>query len=235
MLQEHAKVGLGGLRDVSQAPKSRAHPTPFAQRAAVLRLRKALPTWGARKDFLKRNRARLRRRQSVSPLGPDTVGHDNASPRRDRPCGGQPACSDEFGCGAGLVAALLRFHGSRTRRPLACGASGEKRIDTDVPGQKFHPCHRLQAPKTVTTPLNDALRWWPAGAGLRGGAAASSPSRHCADRHTRDLGRRHHRRSALDVDQVVSYHAWRRIRSSKRHHFSSRVLPINRRIGRPFA
>jgi Homeodomain-like domain len=49
MLARHAELGLAGLKDGSRAPKVHPNQTPPEVEAAVLRVRKAHPTWGSKK------------------------------------------------------------------------------------------------------------------------------------------------------------------------------------------
>ena len=49
MLARHAESGLPGLADASRAPKVHPNQTPPEQEAAILRVRKAHPTWGSKK------------------------------------------------------------------------------------------------------------------------------------------------------------------------------------------
>ena len=58
MLKRHAELGLPGLRDASRAPKSHPNQTPPEQEAAILRVRKAHPTWGSKKILWKLDRER---------------------------------------------------------------------------------------------------------------------------------------------------------------------------------
>ncbi len=58
MLKRHAELGLPGLRDASRAPKSHPNQTPPEQEAAILRVRKAHPTWRSKKILWKLDRER---------------------------------------------------------------------------------------------------------------------------------------------------------------------------------
>jgi putative transposase len=58
MLKRHAELGLPGLRDASRAPRSHPNQTPPEQEAAILRVRKAHPTWGSKKILWKLDRER---------------------------------------------------------------------------------------------------------------------------------------------------------------------------------
>ena len=49
MLARHSESGLAGLKDSSRAPKSHPNQTPPEAEAAILRVRKAHPTWGSKK------------------------------------------------------------------------------------------------------------------------------------------------------------------------------------------
>lgn len=49
MLARHAESGLPGLADGSRAPKVHPNQTPPEKEAAILRVRKAHPTWGSKK------------------------------------------------------------------------------------------------------------------------------------------------------------------------------------------
>jgi transposase InsO family protein len=49
MLARHAELGLAGLKDGSRAPKAHPNQTPPEVEAAILRVRKAHPTWGSKK------------------------------------------------------------------------------------------------------------------------------------------------------------------------------------------
>lgn len=49
MLARHAKSGQPGLADLSRAPKAHPNQTPPEKEAAILRVRKAHPTWGSKK------------------------------------------------------------------------------------------------------------------------------------------------------------------------------------------
>ena len=45
----HAELGMAGLGDASRAPKTHPNQSPPEVEAAVLRVRKAHPTWGSKK------------------------------------------------------------------------------------------------------------------------------------------------------------------------------------------
>jgi putative transposase len=55
----HAELGMEGLKDASRAPKTHPNQSPPEVEAAVLRVRKAHPTWGSKKILavLERDRA----------------------------------------------------------------------------------------------------------------------------------------------------------------------------------
>jgi transposase InsO family protein len=59
MQKRHADAGLPGLRDASRAPTTHPNQTPPEQDAAILRVRKAFPTWGSKKILWKLDRERL--------------------------------------------------------------------------------------------------------------------------------------------------------------------------------
>ncbi len=58
ILARHAEHGLAGLADVSRAPKTHPNQSPPAVEAAVLRIRKAHPTWGSKKILATLDRER---------------------------------------------------------------------------------------------------------------------------------------------------------------------------------
>jgi transposase InsO family protein len=49
ILERHAELGLEGLRDQPRAPRSHPNQVSLAVETAILRLRKAHPTWGSKK------------------------------------------------------------------------------------------------------------------------------------------------------------------------------------------
>lgn len=53
ILARHAEFGLAGLGDGSRAPRTHPNQTPPEVEAAVLRMRKAYPTWGSKKILAK--------------------------------------------------------------------------------------------------------------------------------------------------------------------------------------
>ncbi len=58
ILARHAEHGMAGLADVSRAPKTHPNQSPPAVEAAVLRIRKAHPTWGSKKILATLDRER---------------------------------------------------------------------------------------------------------------------------------------------------------------------------------
>jgi len=54
----HAELGMAGLGDASRAPKSHPNQTPPEVEAAILRVRKAHPTWGSKKILCTLDRER---------------------------------------------------------------------------------------------------------------------------------------------------------------------------------
>ncbi|MFN9976932.1 MAG: transposase, partial [Phycisphaerae bacterium] len=90
-----------------------------------------------------RDRGRSCLRQTLSPMCPDTVRHDDpplAATGRAAATPGTP-----LGSGAAPYLSLRSSDSAapRTQRPLVQGASREEQTFTDVPGQKCHPCFRL--------------------------------------------------------------------------------------------
>ena len=49
MLTRHAELGLAGRKDGSRTPKSHPNQTQPEVEGAILRVRKAHPTWGSKK------------------------------------------------------------------------------------------------------------------------------------------------------------------------------------------
>ena len=58
ILARHAELGLAGLADASRAPKTHPNQSPPEVEAAVLRVRKAHPTWGSKKILATLDRER---------------------------------------------------------------------------------------------------------------------------------------------------------------------------------
>lgn len=58
VIARHAELGLAGLRDASRAPKTHPNQSPPEVEAAVLRVRKAHPTWGSKKILATLDRER---------------------------------------------------------------------------------------------------------------------------------------------------------------------------------
>lgn len=56
ILARHAEVGFAGLSDASRAPKTHPNQSPPEVEGAVLRVRKAYPTWGSKKILWKLDR-----------------------------------------------------------------------------------------------------------------------------------------------------------------------------------
>ncbi|MFN7672057.1 MAG: helix-turn-helix domain-containing protein, partial [Planctomycetota bacterium] len=52
------KRGMAGPRDASRAPRTHPNQTPPEQEAAILKVRKAFPTWGSKKILWKLDRER---------------------------------------------------------------------------------------------------------------------------------------------------------------------------------
>ncbi|MCB9880767.1 MAG: transposase [Planctomycetes bacterium] len=63
ILKRHAQLGMQGMLDASRAPKSHPNQTPEHMEAAILRVRRAHPTWGSKKIL-----AVLDREQSIQGL-----------------------------------------------------------------------------------------------------------------------------------------------------------------------
>lgn len=58
IVARHAELGLAGLADASRAPKTHPNQSPPEVEAAVLRVRKAHPTWGSKKILATLDRER---------------------------------------------------------------------------------------------------------------------------------------------------------------------------------
>ena len=58
ILERHAEHGMTGLADASRAPKTHPNQSPPEVEAAVLRVRKAHPTWGSKKILATLDRER---------------------------------------------------------------------------------------------------------------------------------------------------------------------------------
>jgi len=58
IVERHSKMGMAGLSDASRAPKTHPNQSPPEVEAAVLRVRKARPTWGSKKILATLSRER---------------------------------------------------------------------------------------------------------------------------------------------------------------------------------
>ena len=58
VMARHAELGMAGLADASRAPKTHPNQSPPEVEGAILRVRKAHPTWGSKKILATLDRER---------------------------------------------------------------------------------------------------------------------------------------------------------------------------------
>jgi len=139
MLQRHAEAGLPGLRDASRAPKTHPNQTPPEQEAAILRVRKAYPTWGSKKILSELDRERpdddwparstvdeiLRRAGVVTEHGKRPRRQPTSPPRVEALAPNDVWSMDYKGCfrvGDGTRCDPLTIHDVHSRASLVCQA-----------------------------------------------------------------------------------------------------------------
>ena len=144
MLKRHAEAGLPGLRDASRAPKTHPNQTPPEQEAAILKVRKAFPTWGSKKILWKLDRERpsddwparstvdeiLRRAGVVTPRGKRPRRQPTSPPRVEALAPNDVWSMDYKGCfrvGDGTRCDPLTINDVHSRASLVCQAMVQPR------------------------------------------------------------------------------------------------------------
>jgi transposase InsO family protein len=139
ILGRHAELGLAGLADASRAPRTHPNQSPPEVEAAVLRIRKAYPTWGSKKIRAKLDRDRpeeswparstidaiLKRAGLVEPRGPRRRRQPSAPPLVEAPSPNDVWSMDYKGCfpvGDGPRCDPLTVNDVRSRASLVCRA-----------------------------------------------------------------------------------------------------------------
>ena len=139
MLKRHAEAGLPGLREASRAPKTHPNQTPPEQEAAILKVRKAFPTWGSKKILWKLGRERpsddwparstvdeiLRRAGVVTPRGKRPRRQPTSPPRVEALAPNDVWSMDYKGCfrvGDGTRCDPLTINDVHSRASLVCQA-----------------------------------------------------------------------------------------------------------------
>ncbi|MFN9757278.1 MAG: integrase core domain-containing protein [Planctomycetota bacterium] len=144
MLKRHAEAGLPGLRDASRVPKTHPNQTPPEQEAAILKVRKAFPTWGSKKILWKLDRERpdddwparstvdeiLRRAGVVTPRGKRPRRQPTSPPRVEALAPNDVWSMDSrgwFRVGDGTRCDPLLINDSHSRAALVCQAMVQPR------------------------------------------------------------------------------------------------------------